>query len=252
MIKDKSGTYRVPQQIEERELKRVRDKAIKDWYSKIRRWRDWLNTDRSEEAMAQLQKISDPLAAPALSKSLEKEPDTTVRKIYIEALARIGTSEAWQVLTVTALDDSDQEIRLTCLDYLEKQPNTGAVNEFIRRMRKTNDNAMVNRAAVALGRMKDPTSIRPLIDALVTKHDFELPSNPNNMNSSFGGGSPGSFSFGGGAPKIETRILQNPAVRDALASITGQNFDYNQQAWRSWLGNQKKPTQTVDARRDGT
>src|SRR5262249_23881384 len=138
-------------------------------------------------------------------------------------------------------------------DYLEKQPNTGAVPTFIRRMQKTTDNAMVNRAAVALGRMKDASAVRPLIDSLVTKHDFEIPTSGAGMNSTFGSGpggaGAGGFSFGGGGPKYETRVMQNPAVRDALTSLTGVNFDYDQQAWKTWMASQKK-TRNIDARRD--
>ena len=70
------------------------------------------------------------------------------------------------------------------------------------------------------------------------------------MNPSFGNGpGGGSFSFGGGGPKQELRLFQNPAVRDALASLTGQDFGYDQQSWKRWLATQRK-TQNVDARRD--
>jgi len=38
-------------------------------------------------------------------------------------------------------------------------------------------------------------------------------------------------------------------VLDALTAITGQNFGFNQAAWRRWYAAQKKP-ETIDARRD--
>jgi hypothetical protein len=250
-IKDKSGKFRVPQQVEEIERKRAFDKAVKTWTKDIKRWREWLETNRAGEAMAQLQKIAAPEAVEPLGKLMQKESAVEVRRIYVDALARIGTPEAWRALTIFALDDADDDIRQTCLDYLEKQTNTGAVAFFIKRMKSKNaDNQMVNRAGFALGRMKDASSIRPLIDSVVTTHVIDLPTSGNNMNPSFGNGpGGGTFSFGGGGPKQVDRQFQNMAVHDALASLTGQDFGYDQQSWLRWLATQRK-TPTVDARRD--
>ncbi|HEY1599838.1 MAG TPA: HEAT repeat domain-containing protein [Pirellulales bacterium] len=250
-IKDKSGKYRMPQQVEEIERKRAFDKAVKTWTKDIKRWREWLGTNRTEEAMLQLQKIAAPEAVEPLGKLMQKEQDVAVRRIYIDALARIGTPEAWRALTIFALDDSDDDLRQTCLDYLEKQTNTGAVAFFIKRMKSKNaDNQMVNRAGFALGRMRDASSIRPLIDSVVTTHVIDLPTSGNNMNPSFGNGpGGGSFSFGGGGPKQVERQFQNLAVHDALSSLTGQDFGYDQQSWLRWLATQRR-TPTVDARRD--
>ncbi len=109
---------------------------------------------------------------------------------------------------------------------------------------------MINRAAECLARMKDPTSVRPLIDALVTLHSFQVTPASGNMNPNFGNGpGGGTFSFGGGGPKFEDRMVQNSSVRDALASLTGQDFGYDQAAWKRWLISQKK-TVGVDARRE--
>lgn len=246
MIKDETGRYRVPQQIEERKREKAAKEAKTEWYKNIQRWRKWLDTDRAQEALAQFQKIDAPEAVEPLGKQLKDEPVESVRKMYVDAIARIGTPDAWRVLTAFSLDDDDEEIRLSCLDYLEKQTNTGAVGTYIKRLR-AKDNAMVNRAGVALGRMKDPSATRPLIDALITTHQFQTqPGNQFNNTFSPGGGT---MSFGGGQPQVFTRDIQNPAVRDALVSITGMNFDYDQRAWKLWLQSQKK-AQTVDVRRD--
>jgi len=60
--------------------------------------------------------------------------------------------------------------------------------------------------------------------------------------------SAGGFSMGGG-PKIFTRQIENPQVFDALTSMTGQNFGYNQVAWRSWYATQVR-YEVINGRRD--
>ena len=249
MVKDDSGRYRVPQQIEDIKRKRDQEKTRKEWFKKINMWRRWIDSDRNQEALAQFQKINDPMAVPALHKQLQDETVESMRKMYIEAMARIGSPDAWQVLIGCSLDDADEEMRQTCLDYIEKQTGTGAVGTYIKRLR-SKENYMINRAASCLAQMKDPSSIRPLIDALVTLHSFQVTPASGNMNPTFGN-SPqgGTFSFGGGAPKFEDRMVQNTSVRDALASLTGQDFGYDQAAWKRWLISQKK-TVGVDAQRE--
>jgi hypothetical protein len=188
------------------------------------------------------------MAVDALRRELKGETVESVRKLYIETLARIASPDAWQTLVLCSLDDEDEEIRLTCLDYIEKQTGTGATGMYIKRLR-SKENYMINRAGAALGRMKDPSAVNPLIDALVTLHSVMIQPPSGNMNSTFGN-SPqgGTFSFGGGGPKYEDRQFQNTSVRDALVSLTGQDFGYDRQAWKRWLASQKK--QNVDARRE--
>ncbi len=56
----------------------------------------------------------------------------------------------------------------------------------------------------------------------------------------FGSGGSG-FSTGGKAQIIE-QALENFQVLTALNKLTGQNFDYNQAAWRTWYeANRAKP-----------
>ncbi|HEY4312247.1 MAG TPA: HEAT repeat domain-containing protein [Pirellulales bacterium] len=251
MVKDDSGHYRVPQQIEEIKRKRDQEKARKEWFKKVNMWRRWIDSERNQEALAQFQKLNDPMAVPALQKELRDETNETIRKMYIETLARIGSPDAWQTLIIFSLDDADEEIRMTCLDYLEKQTGTVAVTTYIRRL-KSKENYMINRAADALGRMKDKSAVRPLIDSLVTLHSVQVAPPSGNMNPTFGGGGGnggGTFSFGGGGPKTEDRNFNNQNVRNALASLTGQDFGYDQQAWKRWLASQKR-TPMVDARRE--
>ena len=84
----------------------------------------------------------------------------------------INTHEARGPLAMCAIDDPVEEVRLCCLDELEKQKDDGVTAYFVGRMRnKHASNAVINRAGVALGRIKDPSCIDTLIEYLMTIHD---------------------------------------------------------------------------------
>ena len=245
------GRWRLPQEIELEESKRKLDLAEKDWFQKIRRWRGWLGSDREKQARESFAAIDDPAAVGALAKNLKSDASHDARVIYIEALARIGTPEAALTLAAYAIDDPVEEIRLTCLDHLQKTKNRQVVEYFIRRLRDK-DNATINHAAIGLSKMKDPVAVGPLIEALVSVHKQKVGSgNPGQMSMSFptGGTKGGGGMSAGGGPKIVYYPMRNQAVLDALVTLTSQNFNFNQQQWRSWYAAQKK-METVDTRRN--
>ena len=93
--------------------------------------------------------------------------------LYVEALAKIETPTAHRGAGRGVVEDPVEEVRLTCLDHLEKTKSPEVVGYFVGKL-KDKDNHLVNRAGVALARMKDPTATGPLIDALVTTHKFKL------------------------------------------------------------------------------
>jgi hypothetical protein len=124
---------------------------------------------------------------------------------------------------------------------------------FEARMRdKHTTNEIINRAGVALGRMKDPSCIDTLIEYLRTIHDQVIqqpPGGPGAMNATFnknGGGG------GGLAMNQKPTVLHipynNQGVLDALVAITGQNFGFDQRAWHTWYMNQKAKGEPVEAK----
>ena len=96
-----------------------------------------------------------------------------------------------------AIDDPVEEVRLTGLDELEKQKDDAVTAYFVGRMRnKHASNEVINRAGVALGRIKDPSCIATLIEYLVTGHYEMIPPSggPGSMTNTFsknGGGGGG-------------------------------------------------------------
>ena len=177
-----------------------------------------------------------------------------MRALLAEALAGLGTKESLGYLAASAVDDPNEEVRLTCLDFLKKKKNPGVVEYFVGRLRDK-DNGAVNRAAMALRVMGDPSAIGPLIDHLITVHRIKLPGgNPGQMSSTFGTGpkgapAPGGLAVGGG-PQFVKQPLKNPEVLDALVALTGQAaLGYNVGAWRAWYAAQKHQ-EAADVRRD--
>ncbi len=247
------GAYRTQQDIALREQEKRRKTAETDWYRSIATWRRWLNNRdrRAEEALQNIREIRDPYAAPALVKLLDKEDNLQVRQLYLSALGELQHPAAVQKLVELSLEDPDREFRQQCLDHLLRAHRPVSLTPYVKAL-KSSDNAVVLRAAEALKRIGDPAAISPLIDALVTTHKYDNPdAAPGDFNASFspGGGGAG-FSFGGGGNKVVKADVQNAEVRMALLELSrGQDFQYNEKAWRRWFVNQQVHD-TVDARRD--
>jgi hypothetical protein len=245
------GRWRTPQEIELMESRRKVEAAQGDWAQKIKRWRDWLDGDRFLLGQKNILAIKDPHAVAALAQNLQDDPVPQARIMYVEALGNIGTPEAIQVLAICSIKDEVEEVRLTCLDYLEKKKSPEVVAYYVAQLR-SKSNREVNLAAFALGRVKDPSAIGPLIGALVTSHKYKVSKgNPGAMSATFPtGNTPG----GGGlsmndGPRIYNIPHENQQVHDALVALTGQDFAFVQPAWSHWYAAQKKQG-NLDARRD--
>ena len=248
------GRWRLPQEVEmmkeQEELKTVQS----EWKQKINRWREWLGGNKAREAYLNFQRVRDPAAVAALAAALQEDPRDQARMLFIEALARIGTPDAVEVLAVDSLADPVPEVRLTCLDYLKRMKDRGAADYFIDAL-ANRDNVLVNRAAIALEHLEAELAVGPLIDALITVHKIKVTSgNPGQMSTTFGsggsgGGAPGGLSMGGEGPKIITRPFPNQAVLDALVSLTGVDYGFDVGRWKAWYATQRR-RQEIDTRRD--
>lgn len=245
--------WMTPQERDLKEDARKTELAEKDWKRKLKQWRGWLEGPRSQEALDQIGRINDPFAIKALGDCLAADKVEGYRKRYIEALARIDAPAAWRVLCERSLSDTSEEVRLTCLDYITERPSPALTDYFVGRLHDK-ENRIINRAALALGKLKDKKAIAPLIEALMTDHIYQVAAAQPGMTSGIGGfagqAPSGGFSFGNNGPKFEKRTHQNEDVLQALVELTGgQNYLYNRDAWKAWYASQKK-AQSLNARRD--
>lgn len=253
------GKWILPQERDLYEQHHKEDLAQKEWYKNLKMWREWIEKpNKAEQGRARIAAIGksegDVYAVKALAAYMHDEIDREIKIMYIEALSRIGTPAAMDALARASLNDTDEEIRVECLEQVVKRNYRPAIGLYVQTL-KSKDNVMVNRAGACLRQMKEPSTIGPLIDALVTTHKFQIqPVNPGQTSATFGtgpnaGAMPG-FSFGNPAPQIVTQKISNQAVLDALVSLTAPtNFEFDTIAWRQWFAAQKKPA-TMDARRD--
>jgi len=241
------GEWLYPQEIEIFERKAEATKLRLEWIANVKRWRDWIGGPKDLTARNYLSEISDPAAIPALQQALgENQPDN-VRVLYIRALARIGTYDAYMILAERSLADTSDEVRALSLDLLVDHPQPSIVNYYIRQL-QSKDNAVVNGAAYALRRFKDDRAVGPLIDVLRTRHKFAIVSGGSGMsatNSNFGS----SFSTGS-STKVFQQDINNQAVLDALITlVNGQvGYGFDVDAWKQWYAGQRK-NKFVDSRR---
>lgn len=243
------GRWRLPQEMELLEQRRQAEVAVKAWFRDLKRYRGMIGTPRGEEAAAAIRSIEDPQAVPALRFFLQEENVDVLRELYLEALSQIGTPQAIEALALCSLEDSNDEVRLTCLDYLKRMNVPEVAGFYVERLR-AKDNAMVNRAALALETLGQTAAVPALIESLVTAHKYKVVTGGGQYNATFNpsGGGGGGFSSGGG-PQIITKQLQNPEVLNALVTLTGVDFGYDLLAWRAWLAANRAPVD-VDGRRD--
>ena len=243
------GEWMYPQEVELLEQARKAELAEKEWFSSLKRWREWLDNEKSDKALEQINKISDPFAVKAIHYQLEHEKKAQVRELWLEALGRIGSGGALIELIDRSLKDPDHEVRLSAIDQLVPRRHPDFVDKYVKAL-KSEDNAQINRAAVGLAAMSDPSAIGPLIEALVTSHKFKVGTDSGAINTTFnknGGGGLGGLSVGTQSKTI-VRQLSNENVRDALVKLSGVNFNFDTEQWKVWYAAQKK-SQSLNARR---
>ncbi len=201
---------------------------------------------RQTLALESLNNISDPLAVGMLTELLQGTKKTApaapppMRILYVNLLSRIKTAAAAQALAHTSIIDPEVQVRSAALDSLTGEMQIPAIPVFVKYL-GNNNNAIVNRAADALGQLNAQQTVFDLIEALVTKHKRKVGGGNTNY-------SPGSMSFGG-KEKIEEYFEQNPSVLGSLSQMTGVNFDYNKPQWLAWYASVYAPP-AGDLRRD--
>jgi hypothetical protein len=245
------GRWMLPQDVEIQEQKLKTEKAEKEWFVQLRRARAQLDDrgPRAKAALHEFELLADPNAVPAIVELFKDERSETVQILLVAALARIKTPNALRVLADVALKSSNEEVRLAAIDHLKKIGSPASITHFVQAL-KNKDNLAVNRAGMALGELGDKSAIGPMIDVLVTEHKTRIQQGgPNTFSPSFD--SNGGIGLGMGAKSV---VLQqkraNRGVYEGLVALAdGNDFGYDQQAWRHWLAQQKKPA-AAPGRRD--
>lgn len=264
------GAWRLPEDIKIEKERRTLELARKGWHAKLKLWRSQFRGDKRGEALANIRRITDPLALEGIGKMLERERDRRVKMVYVEVLGQIEGDEATMALLKLALNDRDKEIFYACVEELIPRRSPAIVRVLAHTL-KDSSNTRVNRAAHTLSELGDQTVISPLIDALVTTHRSAAPPS-DATTTSFGSGPqfPGAglqrspsqhftqdfentrsgVSQGGCCNDATNHRVANQEVLKALARLTGVSFSFDQQAWRNWYAIQQRAQPgTISTRR---
>lgn len=241
------GEWITPQ---EKELKEKSKKSFVNnaqWTKKINQWRNNLGGRKNQEAIDGLRSIQDPAAIPALAAVLKTDiKNDWARLLYIEILGSLGTPSAMEVLGQTAMNDPVEEVRLSCVDELKKHQAQAAVDYFVKEL-SSKDNNRVNRAGELIAEFGNMNSVPSLIQALSTKHKYVKKAGPGMSVANGNDGTSGMAM--GGKDQIFNVMRPNPKVLDALVRITGQNFQYDKNAWHEWYSKTSQKASNVDLRR---
>jgi len=251
------GRWMTPQELRNVAREDEFEAAEVQWRKDIRMWVSWLGRKRHEEALDKLAKIRDPRAAGPLVDMLKDEKDPRLRLLYIDILGKLRSSRAVRQFIRIALSDQVEGVRDAALRQLKGYGTATAAAAFAKHL-DSKSNALVNRAAIALGRLEHPLAVPHLIQALVTEHKFTIRSGGSgSISPTFtkpgSGGSGGTPSLGGltagSSVKTIVRRYQNLSVLSALTKITGQNYGYDEARWQAWFVDEQTPD-VVDLRRD--
>lgn len=245
------GKWRTPQEIEILEGRSRGELAEKEWLGRLKRWRKELDDrDKGKLAYSSIAAIDDPVAVHPLGEYFARERVRSVKVLYADVLAKIKTAEAVNVLVERALTDDDEEVFHYCVKKLTEIKPPHVADQFVVAL-KDNANRKVTRAAMALAKLQDKSTISPLIEALITTHT-QVVNTGEHTTAGFGTGGTGLVKGNG----LETNVyhVHNQPVLDALSKLTSADFGFDKKAWRVWYAQEKIAREmsqpVVSARRD--
>lgn len=275
------GKWILPQERELLELQEQETEAERQWYKPVRMWFGWVtgdNPERQATGVEQFRALQEGAAAAAVIKTFQKVQAEPLRFLLAETLANLENPKAVRKLIDMSLSDESSAVRLLALQTVKRRARKSGIAAYVRALRNES-NLIVNRAGEALTEVGDDTAIAPLIEALVTRHRYkiEVPANavgttsdgrwiqaidptllPPNIAGLLATGQLPSgvvMNYGGGGAAAATRIVtikydeKNPAVLEALTALTGENFGFDEPAWRRWRSAQQSSPVPLKSRR---
>jgi hypothetical protein len=222
--------WRFPEDVKIEEAKAKVEAELAPIRKQMNGWHTAVAFGRSERAktaaIAELQNINDPRQANIMAEYLldqRRQAPVEVRMMYVQILSRFPNVVA--ALTNASLTDPDPQVRVACLDALERTNARFSVPTYISYL-QSSDNQLINLAADGIARFGPEFAVEPLIYALVTEH--EVVEGGGNTNYSTQG-----LAFGNKAKKVMKKF-ENERVYAALTQISGQDFGYDQNRWLAW------------------
>jgi hypothetical protein len=256
------GKWMLPQEREEAERSKADQDRRQELGRVIRVALRYLRQDdpqRQALARADLLAIREPVAVPLLMNLVAKKGSADERRLLVDVLRGIEGPESTQALVDMALLDDVERNRLAAIDALKPRKSAALTSQLARELRH-NVNSRVRRSAAILGEVGDSSVVPALVDAIVTTHrtvvepsfldrlgtmgshktrtteTATLPDGTTIRRNLIRGQSAQSILT---PPDVKTQVIveeiKNEEVLDALEKITGENFGFDEDAWRRWL-----------------
>jgi len=266
LVKHK-GKWVLPQEIAFIEQAAAETEAEKHWYKSVRKWFGWITSDdpnRHSEGLAELRRLRDPTAAPAVLRTFQKARAEPLRLLLVELLGQLEGPRAYQGLVELSLFDDLNPVRDAALQAVRLRGAGPALPTYLKALRSEN-NRLVNRAGKALGQVGDDTVVEPLIEALVTRHQYKVRVPTNMVGTTpdgrmiqaidpsllppeiaqqlatgqlpYGVAFDNSSAVGLKQPTRQVIVKQdekNSAVLESLTLLTNENYGFDEAAWRRW------------------
>ncbi|HTI51079.1 MAG TPA: HEAT repeat domain-containing protein, partial [Planctomycetaceae bacterium] len=180
------------------------------------------------------------------------------RLLYIDVLNRIVGDKPLKPLIHQSLYDESRPVREAAVRGVRHSDVAMAVPIYLRAL-KNERNVIVNRAGTALGQLGDDSVVPLLIEALVTRHHYQtlVPDQTLSVTAD-GSMAPGGVPIPGNIAgllvtgqlpqgiQVQTDVPvrtkevtvekeeSNPSVLSALSLLTGEDFGFDEAAWRNW------------------
>ena len=242
------GSWRTQQEIDLDKQAEAVTKSRVVARQRLQRLRRELDKPEAGKNIAgEIRQTNDPFAVMALIAAINTDPVPRVRLLYVEALGNIVSTDAIGALLSLVLNHADSEVRWSAIEQLNDKDSMQVVPALVAALQGP-DNQRINRAAVALKTLGDESAVQPLINVLITQSVVS-------SSAASGGKTSETFSPTGGGLALgsnqKQKIIssQNTQVLEALTTLTGVNYGWDQTRWQLWFLNQGVSS-TIDIRRD--
>lgn len=164
------GKWMTKEEKETREAQSATTGEQATWVRRLKRLREALffgNEAKQQSAEDQIRAIKEPIAVKPLLIVFGDSEAPAVRTLLDSVLGTIDGPEAARALAVRLLMEGDGQVRQAVMEQLARREEPVVVPQLVKALRSENP-AIVNRAAWGLGNLNDATVVPSLISALVT------------------------------------------------------------------------------------
>jgi hypothetical protein len=196
----------------------------------------------ADDLKERIRNIRDPNALDALKVALADGSDYP-RIVFLEPLALIGGRDAFRTLVDVSVTDRNVLVRKAAAEWLDKTGNAkDAIPQYVKYLRAPRYSASAARAVSTSGLTRELSSVETpdaaltnaLISSLVIMERRIIPVKAWRLTLL-----PGKVDVG---HRYQERVVytrtqfaqQNEEALRTLIAYTGENYGYDQQAWRRW------------------